>query len=256
MRLDMKALADGVIDIVKGYVQQVQASLLSRIDEIEKELRSLPPPKDGAAGKDGVDGRDATPVDTDAVVAAVLAMMPAAKDGNNGRDGQPGKDGADGKSFGIEEAKSFLESEMSKWALDFERRAQDTLQKTIDRMPKPKDGVDGLNGRDGIDAMGFDDLSVVHDGRRGFIIKFIAGDRTKEFEFAVPVVLDCGYFREGDSFEKGDGVTFGGSYWIAQATTQSKPEIGNPDWRLAVKKGRDGKEGRDGVDKTAPVRLS
>ncbi|MNY32598.1 hypothetical protein D3C86_1668240 [compost metagenome] len=57
----------------------------------------------------------------------------------------------------------------------------------------------------------------------------------------MPVVLDRGYYREGDAFEKGDGVTFGGSYWIAQATTRTKPEIGNAEWRLAVKKGRDAK---------------
>ena len=115
------------------------------------------------------------------------------------------------------------------------------MQRTIDRLPKPKDGVDGTHGKDGVDALGFDDLTVEHDGERAFNLKVVSGERVKEFTFTVPVVLDKGYYREGDAFEKGDGVTFGGSYWIAQALTRSKPEIGNSDWRLAVKKGRDAK---------------
>ena len=47
----------------------------------------------------------------------------------------------------------------------------------------------------------------------------------------------------------GDGGN-GGSVWIAQADTKAKPD-GSADWRLAVKKGRDG---RDGAVKAAEDR--
>lgn len=238
MRRDMKALADGLIEIVKGYVGQAVLALGVRLDAMEQRLAALPAPKDGVDGKDGQDGKDAPPVDDDAVVAAVLAKVPAPA---AGKDGEPGKDGQDGKSFTVDDAKALLEPEIARWALDFERRAQDVLQRSIDRIPAPKDGANGTDGRDGADALGFDDLHVEHDGERGFTIKFVSGDRVKAFSFAVPVVLDRGYYREGDAFEKGDGVTFGGSYWIAQTTTRTKPEIGNAEWRLAVKKGRDAK---------------
>lgn len=241
MRLEMKAIADGLIEVVRGYVDQVGKALADRLEAVEQRLEALPSPKDGIDGKDGQPGKDAEPVDTDAVVAAVLAKVPAPKDGQDGKNGADGKDGEpgkDGASFTAEEAKSLLEPELAKWALDFERRAQDTLQKTIDRFPKPKDGQDG---KDGVDAIGFDDLTVEHDGARGFTLKFVSGERVKEFAFSVPVVIDAGYYREGDAYEKGDGVTFGGSYWIAQSPTYTKPEIGNSDWRLAVKKGRDAK---------------
>lgn len=238
MRRDMKALADGLIEVVKGYVQRASDILGARVEALERRLDALPVPKDGADGKDGRDGKDAEPVDTQTVISRVLTEIATPAPGKDGRDG---RDGVDGKSFTAEDAKALLEPELAKWALDFERRAQDTLQRTIDRLPKPKDGVDGQNGRDGIDALGFDDLTVEHDGERGFTLKFVSGERVKEFAFSVPVVLDRGYFREGESFEKGDGVTFAGSYWIAQAGTTTKPEIGNEDWRLAVKKGRDAK---------------
>lgn len=241
MRLELKALADGMTEIVKSYVEQARAALSGRIEAVERRLAEMPAPKDGIDGSDGKDGKDAAPVDTAAIVAAVVAQIPKPADGRDGKDGKDGKDGENGASFTAAEAKALLEPELAKWALDFERRAQDTLQKTIDRLPKPKDGIDGHHGKDGTDAIGFDDLTVEHDGERGFKVKFMAGERVKEFAFTVPVVLDRGYYREGESFEKADGVTFGGSYWIAQTDTCTKPEIGNADWRLAVKKGRDAK---------------
>lgn len=48
----------------------------------------------------------------------------------------------------------------------------------------------------------------------------------------------------GGSYEQGDGVTFAGSFWIAQKDTSSKPGESS-DWRLAVKRGQDGRDGRD-----------
>lgn len=241
MRLDMKMLADGLVEIVKGYVATAKDGLSARIDDLQKTIDSLPAPKDGERGRDGIDGKDgkdAEPLDLKSVVAEVLEKMPAPAPGKDGKDGQKG---ADGRSFTIEEAKSLLDAHLARWELDFERRATDALQRSIDRVEKPKDGVNGVDGKDGIDGLGFDDLTVEHDGERGFKFMFTKGDRVKSFDFSVPVVLDRGFYREGDAFEKGDGVTFGGSYWISQTFTRTKPEIGNADWRLAVKKGRDAK---------------
>jgi len=244
MRLDMKAMADRMVDVVKAYVRSVQEALSARIDSVERAIAELPPPRDGRDGKDGrdgVDGKDAAPVDLEDIAARVLEKIPPGPAGKDGAHGQDGRDGQDGKSFTIEDAKVLLDSHLARWELDFERRATDVLQRAVDRFEKPKDGRDGADGKDGRDGLGFDDLTLEHDGERGFCLTFSAGDKRKDFHFSVPVVIDRGFYREGESFDKGDGVTFGGSYWIAQATTRSKPEIGNPDWRLAVKKGRDGK---------------
>jgi integrin beta 3 len=60
-------------------------------------------------------------------------------------------------------------------------------------------------------------------------------------------VLYRGIFKEGSEYEQGDMVTWGGSTWVAQSDTKAKPGDGE-EWRLAVKKGRDGKDG----DKGAP----
>ena len=49
----------------------------------------------------------------------------------------------------------------------------------------------------------------------------------------------------------GDGTTWGGSFWIAQGETGEKPDTGK-GWRLAVKKGRDGRDGTMKPDNGPP----
>jgi hypothetical protein len=59
------------------------------------------------------------------------------------------------------------------------------------------------------------------------------------------VPIDRGVYREGTAYERGDSVTWGGSSFIAQRATTGKPEV-SEDWRLSVKRGRDGKPGVPG----------
>lgn len=110
--------------------------------------------------------------------------------------------------------------------------------------------VVGKDGQNGADGLGFDDMTFEHDGERGFKFRFVRGEQTKEFPFSIPVVLDRGVFQKDGAYEHGDAVTWGGSYWIAQKATGSVPGT-DSDWRLAVKKGRDGKHGEPGKDARA-----
>ncbi|MDB5681465.1 MAG: Phage portal protein [Sphingomonas bacterium] len=102
-------------------------------------------------------------------------------------------------------------------------------------LPVPKDGADGF---------GFDDMALEHDGERGFVLRFVKGDRTKDFRFKLPVMIDRGVYKEGAAYDRGDAVTWGGSIWVAQRDTTEKPER-NEDWRLAVKRGRDARAPAD-----------
>jgi len=52
--------------------------------------------------------------------------------------------------------------------------------------------------------------------------------------------VDRGVWSAGLVARKNHGVTHEGSYWICQKATMEKPGH-NSDWRLAVKRGRDGK---------------
>lgn len=55
-------------------------------------------------------------------------------------------------------------------------------------------------------------------------------------------------YQEGVAYKRGDCVTWGGSLWIAMSDTRVHPRVtaaGGRDWRLAVKAGRPGKDGKD-----------
>ncbi|MDX0487531.1 hypothetical protein GOL97_26125 [Sinorhizobium medicae] len=113
----------------------------------------------------------------------------------------------------------------------------------------------GRDGDPGKDGLGFDDLDVSYDGEKTITLKFTQGERVKEFAFTMPVVIDRGVYRDGSEYKAGDGVTWGGSFWIAQKDTSAKPDAGD-DWRLSVKRGRDGKHGEMKQAKAhSPVRV-
>lgn len=98
-------------------------------------------------------------------------------------------------------------------------------------------------GKDGRDGMGPDDLSMtlLEDGRT-VRMSFAKGETEFAFNIPFPVVLDRGVFADGKTYEEGDAVTWGGSLWIAQRATSSKPDTTDSGWRLAVKRGRDGRD--------------
>lgn len=60
---------------------------------------------------------------------------------------------------------------------------------------------------------------------------------------AVPALVYKGVFVPEAEYLNGDTVTWAGSLWHCNKTaTTAKPGDGSPDWTLAVKKGRDGRE--------------
>ena len=237
--------ADDVLPVLREELKAVVAGIPVPVDG-----KDGIDGKDGVDGKDGRDGIDGASVTVDDVlptlreeVKSLVTAIPLptnGKDGENGRDGADGKDGArgeDGKSVTLDDIRQLIAPEINKWALDFERRAQDLIQREADKFPRPKDG------KDGIDGLGFDDLTLDHDGIGNVSIRFIRGEQVKEFSLRVPVFIDKGIFREENSYLKGDGVTCGGSFWISQQDgPEGKPGLSD-GWRLAVKRGRDGKDG-------------
>ena len=215
---------------------------------VAEQVAGLPPARDG---------KDA---DAEAIKAAVLAELPPPEPGKGADPAeiqamvQRAVDAiprpADGKSVTLDEIKGLLDHMQATWALDFERRAQTSLERAIDRMPKAKDGENGKNGADGL---GFDDLIVEHDGARGVTIKFQRGDQVKSFALRIPTMIYRGIFQPGGPYDRGDTVTWGGSLWHCDEATADKPgEIGSKGWTLAAKRGRDGKDGERGKDYAPP----
>lgn len=158
--------------------------------------------RNGTDGRDGKDGRDGL----------------HGKDGSAGRDGIDGKDGAPGKN-----GERGLRGEAGADGID------------------GRDGSDGLHGKDGLQIDDFD--AAIIDGRTLELSLTLSDGLVKTKQLPLSgMVVDRGVFRAGAKHTHGDAVTFAGSYWIAQCDTENAPGSGSPDWRLAVKKGRDGKD--------------
>ena len=87
----------------------------------------------------------------------------------------------------------------------------------------------------------------------GRTLRWAIGDMVHEIKTAI--VLDAGVWKEGTTYAAGDGVTLGGSFFIAQTETTAKPGKSD-DWRLAVKRGSDGRDFRPDEKRTLePVRF-
>ena len=93
----------------------------------------------------------------------------------------------------------------------------------------------------GDDAFRLEDLELApEDGGRRITYRFSANGRQVERTIKTATVIDRGVWKPGQ-YEAGDAVTTKGSWWVATRDTDGRP--GDPDsgWRLAVKRGRDGK---------------
>jgi integrin beta 3 len=101
-------------------------------------------------------------------------------------------------------------------------------------------GLDGAAGRDGT----LEGATIEDVDERTFRILRADGSELGRKTFPVPI--DRGVYQAGRTYEKGDGVTLAGSFWIAQDATNEKPGDGATKWRLSVKAGRDGREGKSG----------
>src|SRR5690625_4610879 len=236
-----------------AIVNEATAPLVKRIQELEARQ----PEK----GDKGDPGDPAPPVEIDVSdvakellsadgikqlvgleVDAFLTENPPAP----GKDGKDGDKGDPGKSVTLEDVSLFLDAAIAKHVLDFERRANETLAKAIDKIPEPKDG------RDGVDLT---ELSVDFDGERTVTVK----GRTGEVSKRLPIPLWRGYWSEGVVAERGDILTHNGTAYIAVVDNpKCEPGVGKYDheWKVFTRKGRDGKDGRNGIDRTKAVSIS
>ena len=164
--------------------------------------------------------------------------------GPQGEKGEAGERGADGKD-GTGLADALIDRDGALVLTMTDGRAK-TLGVVVGR-----DGADGKNGRDGID---FDKCVGHFDAERGYVLTLSAGDTS--VEHVLPYMRHGGFWSEGKGAKAGESWTHDGALWIAKRDNGSKPCLENrEDWILAARKGRDGKDGRNGIDRTAPVKV-
>lgn len=242
--MDFERTAEALVGGAEKAIARAIDPLLKRIEALESRPIAERGEKGDAGdrgeagnpGRDGVGLADAM-IDREGVLVLTLTSgehrrlgMVVGKDGEPGPKGDTGERGEPG--------------EKGEQGLQGERGSDGADGLPGEKGMDGKDGRDGLNGRDGIDGFGFDDLTVEQENERHFKLVFSKDDRRKEFAFTLPVPLDRGVFKQGETYSAGDTVTWGGSLWIAQRETDAKPDTPDSGWRLSVKRGRDGKDAK------------
>lgn len=220
----------------------------------------------GEPGAKGDSGRDADQVVLQDVIDELLgsdkllslvelrakeavSAIPPPKDGMPGKDGSPGLKGDPGQqgtkgdsgADGVGLAGAMIDRD-------------GTLIITTTKGDAVRLGK--VVGQDGKDGLGFDDMDASYNGERGVTLKFSRGEKAKEFNFHLPVIMDRGYWREGLKAKQGDAVTHDGTLWIALRDNATKPCLeSKEDWRIGARKGRDGRNGSNGKDAPGAVKL-
>lgn len=265
----MKAIGDAIVATVKQYVADATAALIRRADahsrrieelvdltaKLDERIAAIPAGQKGESGERGEKGDPGRDGADGQAGPAGPAGAPGdrGEKGERGDPGPAGPAGADGRSVSVEDVRPIIEAALASAQLDLERRAHEILQRAIDRMPPPKDGTpgrdgvdgrDGAPGKDGRDAFDLADLVIEHDGERTLTVGFRRGAEEVVKTFRIPAQIDRGVYNIGAGYENGDGVTYGGDYWIAVRSAEAGDKPGESDaWRLAVRKGRDGRRG-------------
>ncbi len=137
--------------VMRALTLEMRAS----IDALKKEVEAWPRALDG---KDGINGKDAEPVDIDAIVESVLKQIPPPKElrieeiaakvvslVGVPRDGVDGKDGRDGKDADLVALVDHIKVEVDSAikALPPPRIDEEAIiTRAVERIPKPQDGRD------------------------------------------------------------------------------------------------------------------
>lgn len=282
-------------------VRDAVAPLLKRIDELEarepvrgekgdtgqqgepgQRGEQGPQGEVGERGEQGAAGRDAEPVDLDALADAVVAKLLASdrmetlaglaavkavadhfeanpvqhgKDGRDGADGERGADGAPGEKGeqgqagrdGLDVKDMFRNHEGHLIAVMSDGTTRD-LGEFV--------GKDGVNGKDGVDGLSMADVSREYDAETHEVVeRWSVGGVAKELRYPAGGIRPGGFWSDGKKSLAGEAVTHDGALWIAKRDTLAKPSRDSADWQIAARKGRDGKDGRNGIDKTAAVKV-
>lgn len=162
--------------------------------------------------------------------------------GADGRDGDPGRDAPHVDVLdGIDQTRRYQRGTWASYRGGIIRSFRATDPLCDDAVLEKAGWQTVLRGIDAADIVLGADLRTVT-----LSLSFTDGLAVQK-SITVPAIIDRGVWQER-GYEPGDGVTWGGSFHIAQRATQpgEKPSDDSGAWRLSVKKGRDGRDGLRG----------
>lgn len=247
---------------------------------IAQAVAALPPAERGEPGPEGPQGPQGTPGESidlvelramiNEAVALEVGLIPRPKDGADcdmsavaelietaiakrwasivlPKDGEPGRDAFEIDVLpGIKEGRRY---ERGTWA----RHAGGLVRAFRDTDPLDASGLQAC----GWDVMLNGVASIAHEtDERAVRVRTVLTDGSETVSAVdVSTPYDAGVYKPGEKYYRGAGVSYGGSWFIAQVDDpQGAPEQ-SKDWRLAVKRGRDGKDGDEVKPPPAKIKL-
>lgn len=188
-------------------------------EQVAKEVAKIPKAKDG----DSVPAEAVQAMVEEAVAKAVSAIPKAA-------DGNPGRDALDIEILPVIDAeKSYPRGTYAMHRGGLWKSFQNTVGWT---------GWECLvNGVHKFHVAQLD----ANDPRKFYAISELSDCTSIHTDITLPTMQYKQVWKEGVNYQKGDTVTWGGSLWHCEKDTAEKPSEGHECWKLAVKKGRDGK---------------
>lgn len=182
------------------------------------------------------DERDALRDYVIGLVKSEVAALPPAPQGEKGDPGEKGMDGTDGK--------------------DGDRGADGAPGLAGEPGLRGEKGMDGKDGRDGRDGKDGITERQMDEAVALAVAKVLPDALTAAVHEAVTKALSDyrlmtykGVWDQLCAYEPGHTVTWAGSLWHCNEATTEKPGEGSKHWTLAAKRGRDGKDMRDGKER-------
>lgn len=247
--------------------------------DLQKRLDELPAPVEpdlAAIAKlvelpEVKDGKDAEPVDLEALAkaAAALIEIPEVKDG---KDAEPVDLEAvaalvklpEPEKVDVEEiaraAAALIPVPEVKQPLDGRDAIDLEILPAIDETKqyprgtyathrgglwKSYERTHGMRGWECI-VDGVDAVNVTQDAEREFSVKLAKSSGAEVVQkFALPIQIYKGVHREGEAYDQHDSVTWAGSQWTSTKSENTDKPGTSDAWILCVKAGRNGKDLRE-----------
>lgn len=269
---DGKAFGEEMVGLVKAYVDRTCAPLIAKNTQLAEANAAL------VARIAALEAREApepAEIDMDAInrtiahtVAEAVAALPAPQDGKS----VTLDDVAPMIADAITEAVAALPAPQDGKSVtvdDLTPLVRDMVAEAVAALPPAQDGigvagalksadghlvltlsngqladigrVDGTNGKPG-ETFTLDDFDIEPVDERTIKLCFERGSERHTFELEFPVPIYRGVWRDAETYQRGDMVTWAGSTWHCDAKTTAKPGEASGHWTLAVKAGRPGRD--------------
>lgn len=215
--------------------------------------------KEGAAGRDGRDGTSILSALVDGDGQLILTSSDGTKHiagyvrGKDGRDGANGKDGAAGRDGAKGDAgRDAADLRPLPYIDDAKSYPAGVLAHHAGGAWWSERQTEALNGRRpqecGWYALAIGEqafaIDLAEDGRTLVAKRTTSTGLTFEKRWKLPIPIDRGVYSSTKSYDCGDMVSRDGSMFIARTDAPSGLPGASDDWRLAVKRGKDGADAR------------